>query len=73
MCLRILRSYRLKLLHEFCDNVFQEIHLDSIKVQVLQTSNILRQKASLLPINSGRLFTLGQGTVEENISCFARQ
>lgn len=32
LCLRILRSYRLKLMHEFCKNVLKEVHIDAIKV-----------------------------------------
>ena len=32
LCLRILRSYRLKLMHEFCKNVLKEVYIDTIKV-----------------------------------------
>ena len=39
VCLRILRSYRLKMLHELSSNVLQEVYIDSIKVQTLQTCN----------------------------------
>ena len=72
LCLRILRSYRLKLLHEFCANVLKEVYTDAIKVQTLQTTNILRQKAALLPFQpKNRFFTLGRGNVMENMSAFA--
>ena len=72
VCLRILRSYRVKLLHEFCQNVLSEVYLDSIKVQTLSTCNQLRWKATLLPITTEKLFTVGRGAVMEDISTFAQ-
>ena len=39
LVLRALRSYRLKILHEFCSNVLEEVYIDSMKVQTLQTCN----------------------------------
>ena len=35
--LRILRSYRIKLMHLYCKDVLKEVYADSIKIQVLQT------------------------------------
>ena len=72
LCLRILRSYRVKLLHEFCQNVRNEVYIDSIKMQTLQTGNVLRQKACLLPISDTKLFTLGRGGIMENMSSHAK-
>lgn len=71
LSLRILRSFRLKLLHQYCKNVLEEVHIDAIRVQAVQTCNQLRAKAALMPQSDGRLFTLGKGSVMENISCYA--
>lgn len=30
--LRVLRSYRLKIMHEFCENILEEVYIDSMKV-----------------------------------------
>lgn len=35
LALRVLRSYRLKILHEFCSNILDEVYVDSMKVQTL--------------------------------------
>ena len=39
LMLRILRSLRLKLCHEYCSNVTKEVWKDSVKIQLLDTCN----------------------------------
>ena len=73
LCLRVLRSYRIKLLHEFCENVLNEVYVDSIKMQTLKSGNVLRLKAALLPISDTKLFTLGRGSIMENMSSNAKE
>ena len=72
LALRVLRSYRLKILHEFCSNILDEVYVDSMKVQTLQTCVQLRLRASLLPPQkTEQLFEIGKGPVMENMSAYA--
>ena len=47
--LRILRSYRLCLLHEYCHTLLRDCYLEMIKIQTVQVCNDLRTKAQLFP------------------------
>jgi hypothetical protein len=47
--LRILRSYRLKLLHSYCKEVLKEVYADSIKIQTMEVCNEMRIKSQLFP------------------------
>ena len=55
--LRILRSYRIRLLHEFCRDVLQDAYQDSVTAQALLACQELRVKSLLFP-NESDLFTL---------------
>ena len=55
--LRILRSYRLKLLHEFCHDVLKEAYSDSISIQTLLACRELRRRSQLFP-SDPQLFTV---------------
>ena len=61
--LRILRSYRIKLLHEYCNQVLKDVYQDSIKIQTLDVCNQLREKAQLMPFNKKKLFHVSMGDV----------
>ena len=47
--LRILRSYRLRLLHEFCQDVLKEAYSDSVSIQTLLACRELRRRSQLFP------------------------
>jgi len=47
--LRVLRSYRIKLLHEYCEEVLKEGYTESILLQGLLACNELRKKAKYFP------------------------
>jgi len=47
--LRILRSYRLKLLNEFCQNVLKEAYQDSVTIQTLMACREIKLKSALFP------------------------
>lgn len=55
--LRILRSYRLKILHEFCHDVLKEAYSDSISIQTLLACRELRRRSQLFP-SDPQLFTV---------------
>lgn len=52
MKLRILRSTRLAILHEYCNDVLHDLYGDSLAVQTLHNCRELRRKASLFPKDS---------------------
>lgn len=56
--LRILRSFRIKILHEYCNAIQRDIYADSIKIQALQMANELRRKAMLFPQDKQQLFEI---------------
>jgi hypothetical protein len=64
--LRILRAVRLALLHEFCNDVLQELYGESLAIQTLHNCRELRRKAALFPKEAMPL-TLGEGGVMEHI------
>ena len=47
--LRILRSYRIKLLHQFCRDILKNSYQETLRTQLLKTCNDLRVKSNLLP------------------------
>lgn len=47
--LRILRSYRVKLLHQYCREVLRDAYQETIAMQLLKVCDELRLKANLLP------------------------
>ena len=55
--LRILRSYRLKILHEFCQDVLKEAYSDSVSIQTLLACRELRRRSQLFP-SDPQLFTV---------------
>ena len=61
--LRILRAYRLRLLHEFCRDVLRQAYSDSLSIQALLSCRELRRKAFLFP-REPALFTVGLGFPE---------
>ena len=67
--LRLLRSYRLQLCHEYCHQMCLTAQKDSTKIQLLETCNELRVRATLLP-NKSQIFRLGKTPLEnqENLS-----
>jgi hypothetical protein len=56
--LRILRSFRIKILHLFCNTVQRDVYFDSLKIQSLHKCNELRRHALLFPQNDNKLFTI---------------
>lgn len=59
--LRILRSYRICLLHEYCNTLLKDTYLETVKIQTARACSALRTKASLFPRPKGRgqrLFTV---------------
>jgi len=55
--LRILRSYRLRILHEFCQDVLKEAYSDSVSIQTLLACRELRRRSQLFP-SDPQLFTV---------------
>jgi hypothetical protein len=47
--LRILRNYRVKLIHQYCREILREAYQESLRAQLLRVCNDLRLKAHLLP------------------------
>ena len=47
--LRMLRSYRIKLLHEYCNQVLKETYVDTLKIQTVEACNSLRERAQVIP------------------------
>ena len=68
--LRILRSYRIKLLHQYCREVLRESYQETIVTQLISTCNEIRLKANLLPFKqkSELLFYCGSCDYLENVS-----
>ena len=68
--LRILRSYRIKLLHHYCREVLRESYQETIITQLISTCNEIRLKANLLPFHqkSELLFYCGSCDYLENLS-----
>lgn len=67
--LRILRSYRIKLLHQYCRDSLREAYQESIKAQLLRVCTDLRLRVNLLPFQkkSELLFFCGQSEFHENL------
>lgn len=67
--LRILRNYRIKLLHQYCREVMREAYQETVRCQLLQVCNQLRLKANLLPFNKREelLFYCGLSEFQENL------
>ena len=61
--LRILRAFRLRLLHEFCRDVLRQAYSDSLSIQALLACRELRRKAYLFP-KEPALFSVGLGFPE---------
>ena len=69
--LRILRSYRLCLLHEYCHNLLRDVYVETIKLQTIQVCNDLRIKSQLFPKakhRRDRLFKVHFGEEIERLS-----
>ena len=64
--LRILRSYRVRLLHEYCQDVLKEVYSDSVSIQTLLACRELRRRSQLFP-QDPRLFTVALGTLQEHL------
>ena len=64
--LRILRSYRLRLLHEYCQGVLKEAYQDAVTIQSLLACRELRWKSQLFPRDSNP-FIVGQGALPEHL------
>ena len=64
--LRILRSYRVRLLHEYCQDVLKEVYSDSVSIQTLLACRELRRRSQLFP-QEPRLFTVALGTLQEHL------
>jgi hypothetical protein len=47
--LKMMKIYRLRLLHNYCRDVLKEVYHDSLKLQLLDTTKDLRLKAGLIP------------------------
>lgn len=56
--LRILKSYRIKLLHLYCRDVLREAYQESIKTQLLKVCDSLRLKSNLLPFKKKKTLVL---------------
>ena len=69
--LRILRSYRICLLHEYCHTLLRDVYLETIKLQTVQVCNDLRIKSQLFPKakhRRDRLFKVQFGEEMERLS-----
>lgn len=68
--LRILRNYRIKLLHQYCREVLRDSYQETIKTQLLKVCDDLRLKSNLLPFKQKKdlLFYCGSGDFLENLS-----
>jgi len=64
--LRILRAYRVRLLHEYCQDVLKEAYSDSVSIQTLLACRELRRRSQLFP-QDPRLFTVALGTLQEHL------
>ena len=64
--LRILRSYRLRLLHEFCQQVLKEAYHDSVSIQTLLACRQLRRYIALFPPEAA-LFRAGLASLQEHL------
>jgi len=67
--LRILRSYRVKLMHQYCRDVLREVYQESLRTQLLKVCNSLRLKSNLLPFKKKKDLILycGIGDFQENL------
>ena len=67
--LRILRSYRVKILHQYCREVLRDSYQETICNQLLQVRNDLRLKANLLSSTKKNefMFICGVSEFFENI------
>jgi hypothetical protein len=66
--LRILRSYRIKLLHTYWKDILREAYQYTLTTQLLEVCNNLRLKANLLPFKSRKDFLLYCGISDLNES-----
>ena len=67
--LRILRSYRVKLIHQYCRDILREAYQETLKTQLLRVCNELRLKSNLLPYFKKKelLFYCSLSDFEENL------
>lgn len=69
--LRILRSYRVSLLHEYCQTLRRDAYLETIKLQTVRACKDLRTKSQIFPRakeRRERLFKVQFGEEVEHVS-----
>ena len=67
--LRILRSYRVKLCHQYCRDVLREAYQETLRTQLLRVCDNLRLKSNLLPFSKKKdlLLYCGLCDFQENL------
>lgn len=72
LILRTLRAYRVQLCYGYCNGMIEDAIKDSVKIQLLETCNQLRLRATLLPAEK-QIFRLGKSDTQENLTFIANQ
>lgn len=62
----MLRTFRINLLFDYCNDTLRDAYLDSFGVQTLASLRELRRKSALFPSES-KLLKLGRSTLQEHI------
>ena len=67
--LRILRNYRIRLLHQYCRDLLREVYQETLVTQLLRTCDKLRLKSNLLPFKKKKELVLycGLSDFQENL------
>jgi len=67
--LRVLRAYKIKLLHAYCQEVLSEAYHDGMKAQAVATCQRLRTKSTYFQVEGSN----GQFITGENIQLFTME